>query len=335
MGHQDQILHQTLGDEHPIKRILVERRRPPHPSPQSTHHRNRLPTGLTSCNPCLRMRLASRMESPIKIGMLDSGVGGFSVLREVATALPGHPVHYVADNAWCPYGNKPPRDIRARVLRIADHLIDQGCGLIVVACNSATIHGVEMLRATYPLPFVGMEPAVKPAAEITRSGIVGVLATEASIAGEKFHRLVTAHARGVRVITRPCPRFVELVEEGTLDGPEAEAVVRFEVQPLLDEGADVLVLGCTHYPFLRPVMEALVPPSVTILDTGGAVSRRVGRLLESAGTGPLTGGRGASLVIETTGDLPHVTRLLPVLLPEPGRPVSVRHVDLLSGEAMP
>jgi len=126
------------------------------------------------------------MESPIKIGMLDSGVGGFSVLREILGALPGHPVHYVADNAWCPYGNKPARAIRARVFRITDHLIEAGAGMIVVACNSATIHAVEMLRATYPLPFVGMEPAVKPAAEMTETGIVGVLATEASIAGESF-----------------------------------------------------------------------------------------------------------------------------------------------------
>ncbi|RFC47856.1 MAG: glutamate racemase [Verrucomicrobia bacterium] len=275
------------------------------------------------------------MEAPIKIGMLDSGVGGFSVLREMLRSLPSHPVHYVADNAWCPYGNKPPRDIRRRVLRIADSLIEAGCGIIVVACNSATIHGVELLRASYPLPFVGMEPAVKPAAEMTRSGIVGVLATEASIAGEKFHRLVTAHAQGVRVITRPCPRFVELVEAGVLEGPEAEAVVRAEVMPLLEQGVDVLVLGCTHYPFLRPVMETVVPPTVSILDTGGAVCRRVSRLLDAAGTTPSSSHSPAALAIETTGDLEHVTRLLPLLLPDHGRPVTVRHVDLFNGEASP
>jgi len=281
------------------------------------------------------MRLPSNMEAPIKIGMLDSGVGGFSVLREMLRSLPSHPVHYVADNAWCPYGNKPPRDIRRRVLRIADSLIEAGCGIIVVACNSATIHGVELLRASYPLPFVGMEPAVKPAAEMTRSGIVGVLATEASIAGEKFHRLVTAHAQGVRVITRPCPRFVELVEAGVLEGPEAEAVVRAEVMPLLEQGVDVLVLGCTHYPFLRPVMETVVPPTVSILDTGGAVCRRVSRLLDAAGTTPSSSHSPAALAIETTGDLEHVTRLLPLLLPDHGRPVTVRHVDLFNGEASP
>jgi glutamate racemase len=278
------------------------------------------------------MRLATEMESPIQIGMLDSGVGGFSVLREIVKALPGHPVHYVADNAWCPYGNKPPRDIRARVLRIADYLIEKGCGIIVVACNSATIHGVEMLRATYPLPFVGMEPAVKPAAEMTETGIVGVLATEASIAGEKFHRLVTAHANGVRVITRPCPRFVELVEDGILEGPEAESAVRAEVMPLLDQGADVLVLGCTHYPFLRPVMETLVPSWVSIVDTGCAVSRRVARLLGTDALTSVNGGPAPALSIETTGDLDHVTRLMPLLLPDLARPVSVRHVDLLNGE---
>jgi len=275
------------------------------------------------------------MESPLKIGMLDSGVGGFSVLREVLAALPGHPIHYVADNAWCPYGNKPPHEIRARVLRIADHLIEAGAGMIVVACNSATIHAVELLRDTYPLPFVGMEPAVKPAAEMTETGIVGVLATEASIAGEKFHRLVTNHANGVRVITRPCPRFVELVEEGILEGPMVEAIVRAEVQPLLDQGADVLVLGCTHYPFLRPVMETMVPSSVSIVDTGGAVTRRVLRLLGSNARTSRENDAAPSLMLQTTGDLDHLTRLLPILLPKLPREVAPRHIDLLTAADSP
>jgi glutamate racemase len=181
-----------------------------------------------------------------------------------------------------------------------------------------------------------MEPAVKPAAEMTETGIVGVLATEASIAGEKFHRLVTAHANGVRVITRPCPRFVDLVEEGILSGPQAEEVVRAEVQPLLDQGADVLVLGCTHYPFLRPVIESIVPPSVSIVDTGSAVARRVTRLLGAgARTLPLSNGSAPGLVLETTGDAGHLERLLPVLLPELSRSATLRHVELVNGEALP
>jgi glutamate racemase len=275
----------------------------------------------------------STMESAIQIGMLDSGVGGFSVLREILAALPGHPVHYVADNAWCPYGNKPPKAIRERVLRIADRLIDAGCGLIVVACNSATIHGVETLRATYPLPFVGMEPAVKPAAGMTNSGVVGVLATEASIAGEKFHRLVTMHANGVTVITRPCPRFVDLVEEGILTGPEVDSAIHEVIDPLLAHGADVLVLGCTHYPFLRPAMEAMVPRNVRIVDTGCAVARRAVRLLGTEARTSPGAGVAAQLTLETTGEADHVERLLPLLLPECADSVTVRHIDLINAEA--
>jgi glutamate racemase len=255
------------------------------------------------------------MNAPLRIGMMDSGVGGLSVLREVRALLPEHPVLYLADSAWCPYGNKPPRAIRSRVLALADHLVGEGCGIVVVACNSATIHGVELLRATYPIPFVGMEPAVKPAAERTRSGVIGVLATEASIAGEKFHRLIHTHAPGVTVITRPCPRFVELVEAGILDGPEAEDAVREAVEPLLDGGADVLVLGCTHYPFLRPVLERFLPPGVTLLDTGPAVARRVAALLGAKGAAAPGEGPAGELVLETSGCPEDLERLLPLLLP--------------------
>ncbi|MEM9018608.1 MAG: glutamate racemase, partial [Verrucomicrobiota bacterium] len=184
----------------------------------------------------------------MKIGILDSGVGGLSVLREVHSVLPGASLHYVGDSSWCPYGTKPGEVILGRVTEIADYLLAEGAGILVIACNSATIHAVGPLRATYPVPIVGMEPAVKPAAEKTKSGVIGVLATEASIAGEKFHRLLSNHANGVRVITRPCPRFVELVEAGQIEGPEVDAAIDNAVAPLLVLGADVIVLGCTHYP---------------------------------------------------------------------------------------
>ena len=129
-------------------------------------------------------------------------------MREVHRLIPGADLHYVGDSAWCPYGTKSPDVICGRVFQIADYLLNNGAEMLVIACNSATIHAVGALRAAYPLPVVGMEPAVKPAAELTRSGVVGILATEASLAGEKFHQLVSAHASGIRVITRPCPRFV-------------------------------------------------------------------------------------------------------------------------------
>lgn len=227
--------------------------------------------------------------------------------------MPTFPIHYIGDSAWCPYGNKGPEVIRDRVFYLADALLEQGAELLVIACNSATIHGVGALRASYPIPVVGMEPGVKPAAEKTRTGVVGVLATEASLAGEKFHRLVTDHAEGVRVITQPCPRFVELVEAGILTGPEAEAAIDAATVPLLSAGADVLVLGCTHYPFLRPVIEQRIPQEVAIIDTGEAVARRVAEVMperEEIATGA------ASIQIETTGSLEELDRVLPILIPE-------------------
>ncbi len=246
--------------------------------------------------------------------MLDSGVGGWSVLVEVDRLLPQVPIHYVGDSAWCPYGTKSPEQICERVFALTDYLLAGGATMIVVACNSATIHAVGALRAAYPVPIIGMEPGVKPAAELTVSGIVGVLATEASIAGEKFHQLVHTHAAGVRVITRTCPRFVELVEAGQLEGSEAEAAVAEALDPLLEAGADVIVLGCTHYPFLRPLIEVGLPEGVRLVDTGPAVARRVVQVLG----GNLTShdGPGAIRQVETTGDFERLGSLAPRLLPQ-------------------
>ncbi len=252
-------------------------------------------------------------QPPRKIGILDSGVGGLSVLREIQKLLPGIPIHYVGDSAWCPYGNKPPEQIQERSFEVTDYLIQRGATIIVIACNSATIHAVGALRDTYPIPIVGMEPAVKPAATETRTGVVGVLATEASIAGEKFLRLVDTHAKGVRVITRPCPRFVELVERGILDGPEVVAAIDEAVLPLLEEGADVFVLGCTHYPFLRPIIEERLPAGAILIDTGPAVARRTQSLLDLP-SDPFE--RSSDIVIETTGELAHLDGILPLLLPD-------------------
>lgn len=248
----------------------------------------------------------------MKIGLLDSGVGGFSVLREIHELIPGADLHYLADSSWCPYGNKPGDKIRERVSGIADHLLEAGAEILVIACNSATIHAVGSLRATFPLPVVGMEPAVKPAAEMTQSGVVGVLATEASIAGEKFHQLVNTHAQGVRIITRPCPRFVELVEAGTLEGATVDSAIDDAIAPLLDTGADVLVLGCTHYPFLRPAIENRLPNGVSLIDTGPAVAKRVSSFLPELSD---LSKEPTEIHIETTGSLEHLNLLLPKLLP--------------------
>lgn len=213
------------------------------------------------------------------IGIFDSGVGGISVLREIRQLLPHEHLIYYADSGHCPYGEKSREDIIARACHITDDLLARDAKLIVVACNTATIAAVEHLRANYPVSFIGMEPAVKPAAAQTRSGVIGILATGASLGGEKFHRLLAQHAQDLRVITQPCRGWVEQVEAGDLNSAATVALVRQYCEPLLTEGADTLVLGCTHYPFLRPVIARVVGPDVALLDTGAAVARQVQRVL--------------------------------------------------------
>ncbi len=213
------------------------------------------------------------------IGVIDSGIGGLSVVLEICKRLPNHSIRYIGDSSWCPYGNKSPEQIQQRTATATEKLISMGAECIVIACNSATIHAIEYLRAHFPLPFVGMEPAIKPACKQTKNGIVGVFATEASIAGEKFHRLIYDHAGGVNVITRPCPKYVELVEAGILNGPEVEDAINEYAAPMLEAGVDTIVLGCTHYPFLLPSMKAILGNSIQLIDTGAAVAEQVARVI--------------------------------------------------------
>lgn len=225
----------------------------------------------------------SREHHNAPIGIFDSGVGGLSVLREIRRLLPSENLLYYADSGHCPYGRKTVEQISVRALAITDELLAAGAKLIVVACNTATIAAIERLRAVYPLSFVGIEPAIKPAVAKTRSGVVGVLATGAALAGDKFLRLHAQHGGHVRVITQPCPGLVEFVERGELEGAPLRALLNQYVQPLLADGADTLVLGCTHYPFLRPALLELVGPQVALLDTGEAVARQTQRVLEREG----------------------------------------------------
>ncbi len=247
-----------------------------------------------------------------KIGILDSGVGGLSVLLEIRKLLPDIAIDYIGDSAWCPYGNKSPQQIQQRVFTLAEHLIGQGATIIVLACNSATIQAIEAARKKFNIPFVGMEPAVKPAANATKSNIIGILATEASIAGEKFHHLLNTHAPAskVKVITQPCPKFVELVESGTLTGTTVEEAIREYTQPMLDAGADTLVLGCTHYPFLRPAIRSTIGEDTAIICTGAAVARRTHSLLTQKTT------LSNKITIHTTGHLQLLENILPSLCPD-------------------
>lgn len=250
------------------------------------------------------------------IGILDSGVGGLSVLNEIHTQMPQENIIYVGDSAWCPYGARPAAEIQQRVFAITDYLLEQGCKLIIIACNSATINAVEALRARYPIPFIGMEPGIKPAAVLTKINKIGILATEASLAGEKFHRLVNTHSEGIHVITRPAPRFVELVERGELTGERALQIIKEETLPLIDAGVDVIVLGCTHYPFLRPLIEQVAGDNIQILDTGAAVAKHAANTINSKQSQTSE----PTYQILTTGNLEKVQRIFPTLCPSVQHP---------------
>lgn len=218
------------------------------------------------------------------IGVFDSGVGGLSVAREIMAQLPGQPTVYLADQANAPYGERDLAEIRRLAGGISDFLLAQGAGIIVVACNTASAAALRWLRGQQPdVPFVGMEPAVKPAVQRTRTRHIGVIATAATFQGELFASLVDRFATDVAVHTQICPDLVPLVEAGELDSPQARAAVRGYLAPLLAAGIDELVLGCTHYPFLRPVIEATVGPQVEIIDPAPAVARQVGRVLAQRG----------------------------------------------------
>jgi glutamate racemase len=210
-------------------------------------------------------------------------VGGLSVLHEIRSRLPDADLVYVADSGHCPYGEKSYAEIRGRTEAITTFLLSLDARAIVVACNTATVAAIDGLRQRYPsVPFVGMEPAVKPAAAATRSGVVGVLATGATLGGERFAGLAERFADGIELITQACPGLVEQIEAGDLDGPDTRALVRRYAAPLCARGADTLVLGCTHYPFLIPVLREVLGSHVVLVDTGAAVARQVERVLGEA-----------------------------------------------------
>lgn len=260
------------------------------------------------------------------IGVFDSGLGGLSVLREIRALLPTRELLYVADSAHCPYGALAADTICRRSLAIGRHLHAAGACALVVACNTATGAAIEMLRRQLPLPVVGMEPGVKPAAAATRSGVIGVLATGPTLAAGRFAELVSRFAGGVEVLTQPCPGLVEQVEAGDLDGPETLELLRRYTAPMLARGADVIVLGCTHYPFLKPALARLLGREITLVDTGPAVARQLARVLADlpAGAADAAGAAAAPVLrLLTTGD---PDRVAPVAARFWGEPVVVAPV---------
>jgi len=217
------------------------------------------------------------------IGVFDSGVGGVSVLREIRRELPAEDLVYVADSEYAPYGDRAAAFIIERSITMVQFLEHHGAKAVVVACNTATGIAVDTLRARFPMPIVAIEPAVKPAVSQTRSGVIGVLATTQTISSPRFSRLVDAHAAGVRVVAQASPGLVEQVEAGDLASATTRSLVEQYVRPLLDQGADTIVLGCTHYPFLTAVIEDVVGPDVTVIDPAVAVARELRRRLQANG----------------------------------------------------
>jgi glutamate racemase len=234
------------------------------------------------------------------IGVYDSGVGGLSVLREIRRELPDEALIYVADSGNVPYGDRPPEFIHARATAITEFLVGQGVKAIVVACNTVTGVAVEALRRRFTLPIVAIEPAVKPASARTKTGVVGVLATSVTLSSANLLRLVGQYRPPGGVAMQACPGLVEQVEKGDLDGPDTRALVERYVRPLLDAGADTIVLGCTHYAFLAPLVKAVAGPSVAVIDPAPAVARELRRRLTRSEL-LAAGGRSASVRLFSTG----------------------------------
>ncbi|WP_338479530.1 glutamate racemase [Pseudomonas trivialis] len=246
------------------------------------------------------------------IGVFDSGVGGLSVLDEIQQLLPHESLLYVADCGHIPYGEKTPAFILERSRLVAEFFRSQGAKAFVIACNTATVAAVADLRLDFPdWPLVGMEPAVKPAAAATRSGVVGVLATTGTLQSAKFAALLDRFATDVRVITQPCPGLVELIETGDLTSPALRQLLQGYIEPLLSAGCDTIILGCTHYPFLKPLLAQMLPPSVILIDTGAAVARQLKHLLGQRDL--LATGNPSPAQFWTSGDLYHLRNILPTL----------------------
>jgi glutamate racemase len=215
------------------------------------------------------------------IGVFDSGVGGLSVLREIRRELPHEDLLYVADSGHAPYGDKSTQLIEARAIAIVEFLVSQHAKAIVVACNTATGAAVKTLRARFPVPIIAMEPAVKPAAAHTQSGVIGVLATSGTLVSNNFAKLHARFGADVTILVQACPGLVEQVEAGDLSGDKTRALIKQYVLPLLAQKADTIVLGCTHYPFLVPLIQEITGPTVAIIDPAAAIARELRRRLAS------------------------------------------------------
>lgn len=235
------------------------------------------------------------------IGIFDSGVGGLSVLREIRDQFPREDLIYIADQIHVPYGTRSRQQVLEYSEGIIRFLIREGVKIIVLACNTASAVALADLRKKYPdLPFVGMEPAVKPAAEETSTGVVGVLATPATFQGDLYATTVEKFARGVKVLQDTCPGLVDQIESGKIDHPRTREILQKALDPMLKQNVDKVVMGCTHYPFVIPIIKEIVGDQVRVIDPAPAVARQTGRLLESYSLE--ANGENRSVAFLSTGD---------------------------------
>lgn len=232
------------------------------------------------------------------IAVFDSGFGGLTVLRALRARLPQEDFFYFADTRFLPYGDRPEVFLRERGVLIAESLVRRGAKALVIACNTATAAAAEAIRAAIDLPIVALEPGVKPAVALSRRGVIGVMATTRTLASERFQRLVGNHANHLRVLAQPCPGLAEAIEAQGPESAEVAALLDAFVAPLAAAAADVVVLGCTHYPWVAEAIARRMPPGVTLLDTGEPVARQLERLLSATN---LIGGGSGQLRVATSG----------------------------------
>lgn len=254
------------------------------------------------------------------VGIYDSGVGGLSVLREIHTALPGESVLYVADSANAPWGDKSRDFVRERGLKLAGFLVEQGAKAIVIGSNTGTAGSAEAVRSTFKVPVIGIEPGIKPAVAATKTRVVGAIVPALVGGSDRLASLLDRFGGEVKVITQPVPGLVEYIETADLQSAQLRRLVEHYVRPLVDEGADTIVLGSTHYVFLRPLLAELFGPELQLIDTGAAVARQLGRVLAERGLSAPEGSAPADR-FWTSGDPGRSSKAISTLL---GRRVDVQ-----------
>jgi glutamate racemase len=261
------------------------------------------------------------------IGVFDSGVGGLSVLRSITQQLHNEAVLYFGDQEHIPYGSRPKEEILMFSQAISEFLISLDAKVIVVACNTASAVALKDLRKLFPnIPFIGMEPAVKPAAEITQTGVVGVLATPATFQGELYASVVERFADNVTLLQNTCMGLVQQIENGALETKETRAILESALRPMMEKGIDTIVLGCTHYPFVLPLIQEIVGPDVRVIDPAPAVARQVKRILDSHGLRQI-GAVSQPPLLFTSGNLTNFKTLLPRLFDRYSEIKAVRWED--------